>query len=101
RSSGSRCSAPSPPCRVYWPRGLRVRKHRSPRKQWENGHVEDTACRRRGRHAAGVPCSCPGEVQVRAELVPRRRPCRLLGGAGKGLLRRQGPRRNSRELEGL
>ena len=42
-----------------------------------------------------------GEIHLRAELVRRRRPRRLLGGARQGLLQGQGPRRDARELQGL
>ncbi len=42
-----------------------------------------------------------GEVHLRAQLVPGRRPCRLLGGARQGLLQGQGPRRDPGEFQGL
>ncbi len=42
-----------------------------------------------------------GEIHLRIELVRRRRPRRLLGGARQGLLQGQGPRRHPGELQGL
>ena len=51
--------------------------------------------------AAGRQRLGAGEIHLRAELVRRRRPCRLLGGARQGLLQGQGPRRDPGELQGL
>ena len=42
-----------------------------------------------------------GEMDLRAELVPGRRPRRLLGRAREGLLQGQGPRRDAGEFQGL
>ena len=97
-------------CTAWWcsPRGA-SRRGRKPWTKRRTRHATplalDRTPRDRGDGGArlGRPVGAAGSAEgdLRAQLVPGRRPRRLLGGAREGLLPPAGPRRRHAELQGL